>query len=86
MNEHEDSASTATLAYSIPQFAKSTGLSQPLVYQRIKSGELRSFQVGRRRLISRAAALHFIETLEARGTTPADLSAAQRARWPKEAA
>ena len=80
--QDEGSAGTATLAYSIPQLAKATGLSHPTLYKEIKAGRLRSFQVGRRRLISREAAQEYIDALEASGTRPADTRAALKARWP----
>lgn len=71
------------LAYSVAELAKATGVSAPVLYREIHAGNLRSFQLGRRRLVSREAAAEFIVALEARGTKPIDTSAALRARWPE---
>jgi excisionase family DNA binding protein len=56
------------LALSVTELSKSINLSIPTLYRAINSGELRSFLVGRRRLISREAAQSFIHALEARGS------------------
>jgi len=47
---------TAVGAFSIPEFAVAFRIGRSTVYEIIDSGELRSFHVGRRRLISFAAA------------------------------
>lgn len=42
---------TQKLAYSVPEAAAATSLSQPYLWQLIYSGKLRSMKVGKRRLI-----------------------------------
>lgn len=54
------------LAFSITELATAIGLSKPTLYVAINSGDLKTFRVGRRRLISREAALAYIRLLEAR--------------------
>ena len=48
------------LAFSVHEFARAIGVSHPMVYRALRTGELASFQFGRRRLISREAAEQFI--------------------------
>ena len=40
------------LGYSIPEVMESTGLSRSTIYQEIANGALKTFKVGRRRLVS----------------------------------
>lgn len=49
---------------SVPEVMQSTGLSRQKVYDEINSGSLRSFKVGRRRLISPAAIDAWVRKLE----------------------
>jgi len=77
-----DGKSERRLSYSIAELARATGLSGPVLYRAIHAGELRSFQVGRRRLVSAEAAAEFIASREAAGTKLVDTSRAMSARWP----
>ncbi len=52
------------LAYPVKQAAKLLNLSTQAVYNRINSGELRSYKVGPKRMIARAALFDFIEARE----------------------
>ncbi len=67
-----DNLSPDALAYTIPELAQALRVSVPYVYKLINAGELRSFARGRRRLVSRSAALEFIEQAEAETVLPAD--------------
>ena len=50
--------------YSILEFERAIGLSHAKVYQLIKTREVRSFTIGRRRFISAEALREFIQTRE----------------------
>jgi excisionase family DNA binding protein len=52
-------------ALSVPDVMESTGLCREMVYREIRSGALRSFKVGNRRLISPDALMEWIRSLEA---------------------
>jgi excisionase family DNA binding protein len=57
-------------AYSVPEArTRLGGLSHGKFYQLIASGELKSFTVGRRRLVSHAALVDFIRRREAKPIT-----------------
>lgn len=58
-------------AFSIEGFAKRYGIGRVTVYGLIGRGELESFQIGRRRLISHEAALRWQRAAEARGRADA---------------
>ena len=45
------------------------GLRRSKVYELLASGQLRSVKVGRRRLVSEAALVEFIESLDASGSS-----------------
>ena len=49
------------LGYSIPEVMQSTGLSRSTIYQEIANGALKTFKVGRRRLVSPTALRAWIE-------------------------
>ena len=53
-------------AFTIDEFAKTYRIGRSTVYEALASGELRSFHVGRRRLISFEAAADWQRTLEAK--------------------
>ena len=55
-------------AFSIPEFAEAFKIGRSTVYELLDSGELRSFHVGRRRLISYAAASEWQHKLEEKAT------------------
>ena len=52
-------------ALSIAAFSKAFGLSRTTVYELVKQGDLRTFKVGKRRLISLEAADEWRRRLEA---------------------
>ena len=56
---------TGPLAYSVPDAARKLGISPRAIYNRIGSGEIKSFKVGPRRLISDEALRKFISASEA---------------------
>ena len=49
---------------SVPEVMASTGLSRQSVYSEINSGRLRSFKVGKRRLVSPTALTAWVTRLE----------------------
>lgn len=53
------------LKLSVPQIAEVTGESVPMVYSAIKTGELKTFLVGRRRFARMEAVRAWIDYLEA---------------------
>ena len=54
------------IAYSIPEFMQASGIrSRTGVYSEINEGRLKTFKVGRRRLISREAAKKWLAQREA---------------------
>jgi excisionase family DNA binding protein len=50
-----DQAAPERLGYSVPEAAEVLGVSRALVYQLLRTGELRSLKLGRRRIIPRDA-------------------------------
>ena len=49
------------LTYSISEAAFALGISRPKMYQLIQSGDIPSFQIGTRRLISRAGLAEWVQ-------------------------
>jgi excisionase family DNA binding protein len=58
--------SEAAPVHSVEDFIKTSGLSRATVYKEINEGRLRTFKVGRRRLISEQARRDWIIQSEAR--------------------
>jgi excisionase family DNA binding protein len=58
---------TQKFAYSIREVESAVGISHSTAYQLIGSGELKTFQIGRRRLVSADALREFIQAREAQG-------------------
>lgn len=56
MSKHQSTTHAPVGAFSIPEFAEAFKIGRSTVYELIEAGELKSFHVGRRRLISFAAA------------------------------
>lgn len=52
------------VAYDVPEVIRRLGITRPTVYRFLRSGELRSFRLGSRRLISAAALEDFIRERE----------------------
>lgn len=57
---------TEKLSYTVPQLTAATGLTRNRIYAAIATGDLRSFKVGKRRMISDEAVREFIENCERR--------------------
>lgn len=55
---------TERLAYSPQEAAKALGISRAFLYRLIQSGELRSFRIGRRRMVSAEALKDLIARME----------------------
>jgi len=55
---------TDELTYSIDEACKALKVSKPTLYEEINAGRLRSYLVGRRRLISAKAAREWIAARE----------------------
>jgi excisionase family DNA binding protein len=49
---------------SVPEVMEATGLSRQSIYNEINDGRLRTFKVGRRRLVSPAALEDWVAALE----------------------
>ncbi len=64
-------------AFSIPEFAQAFKIGRSTVYELIDSGELQSFHVGRRRLISFSAAQKWQKKLEDNSASPRKKEALQ---------
>lgn len=54
------------LAFQIPEAARRLGIGRSLLYELLKAGELRSFSIGTRRLVSDEALREFIAKREHR--------------------
>lgn len=52
------------LAYSVDEAADMLGVCRTTIFNEIKSGDLRSFKIGRRRLISEDALEDYIQNKE----------------------
>ena len=51
-------------AYDVPEVLRRLGVTRPTVYRFLRSGELRSFRLGTRRLVSAEALAEFIRERE----------------------
>lgn len=56
-----DTLNSEKLAYRIEEAVKATGLGRSFLYEAMKSGDLRAFKVGGRRLIGRDDLIAFID-------------------------
>lgn len=65
MGKHQSTSTAPVGAFSIPEFAAAFKISRSTTYELIESGDLKSFHVGRRRLISFAAAAEWQAKREA---------------------
>ena len=52
------------VAYDVPEVLRRLGVTRPTIYRFLRSGELRSFRLGSRRLVSAEALAEFIRTRE----------------------
>lgn len=63
----KDEAKESTrIAYTVHEVAELLGISRPMVYYLINERKLKSFKIGRRRLVSAKALLAWIEKEELR--------------------
>lgn len=51
-------------AYDVPEVLRRLGVTRPTIYRFLQSGELRSFRLGSRRLVSAEALAEFIRARE----------------------
>ena len=49
------------LTFNVSEAAAALGISRPKMYELLRSGEIPSFQIGTRRLISRAGLAEWVE-------------------------
>ena len=52
------------VAYDVPEVLRRLGVTRPTIYRFLRSGELRSFRLGSRRLVSAEALADFIRSRE----------------------
>ena len=52
------------VAYDVPEVLRRLGVTRPTIYRFLRSGELRSFRLGTRRLVSADALAQFIRARE----------------------
>jgi excisionase family DNA binding protein len=52
------------VAYDVPEVLRRLGVTRPTIYRFLRSGELRSFRLGSRRLVSAEALAEFIRSRE----------------------
>lgn len=55
------------LSYTMAEAAQATGIPKTLLYEQVGTGNLISFKVGRRRMVSVSALLDFISRQEKQG-------------------
>ena len=60
---------TTKLVYTIPETGKEANVCRQTIYDEINSGRLKSFKVGRRRLVSGDALRNWITLLEKESAT-----------------
>ena len=58
-------------AYGMAEFARLHGISRGMAYKELEAGRLRTFRIGRRRLVSRQAAEEWLEAPLAEAETAA---------------
>ena len=56
--------SDGPIAYDVPEVLRRLGVTRPTIYRFFRSGELRSFRLGSRRLVSAEALADFIRSRE----------------------
>lgn len=67
MKDKDAALELPKLAYSIPDVCRVVGIKSPkTIYEEINSGRLRSFNVGRRHMVSAQAISDWIKAQEAR--------------------
>lgn len=61
----EERLESGPRAYDVPEVLRRLGVTRPTIYRFLRSGELRSFRLGSRRLVSAEALAEFIRAREA---------------------
>jgi excisionase family DNA binding protein len=64
-NGIDESASKQRLTYSVDESAELLGIGSTLAKELIRTGELRSIKIGRRRLVAHADLTEFVERCRA---------------------
>lgn len=59
------------LAYSIDEFCQVASISRTAIYKAIAAGDLKTYKLGKRRMVSRRAAEAFIARLESQAQAAA---------------
>ena len=59
-----DTSDGGPVAYDVPEVIRRLGVTRPTIYRFLMSGELRSFRLGSRRLVSAEALSDFIRSRE----------------------
>lgn len=60
----QDASEGGPTAYDVPEVLRRLSVTRPTIYRFLRSGELRSFRLGSRRLISSEALADFIRARE----------------------
>ena len=63
-SEQATRADDGPIVYSVPEVLRRLGVTRPTIYGFFRSGELRSFRLGTRRLVSAEALADFIRSRE----------------------
>lgn len=67
-SQHDSRMGQGPIAYDVEEVMSRLGVTRPTIYRFLRSGELRSFRLGTRRLVSSEALVDFLrarETIEA---------------------
>ena len=64
VNDTAEPLSDGPRAFDVPEVIARLGVTRPTVYRFLQSGELRSFRLGSRRLVSAEALAEFIRERE----------------------
>jgi excisionase family DNA binding protein len=62
--QQEMRSDVGPVAYDVPEVMRRLGITRPTLYNFLRSGELRSFRLGTRRLVSAEALVEFIRSRE----------------------
>ena len=62
--QQEMRSDVGPVAYDVPEVLRRLGVTRPTIYRFLRSGELRSFRLGSRRLVSAEALAEFIRSRE----------------------
>jgi excisionase family DNA binding protein len=54
------------LSYTVDEFCAATGITRTALYAAISKSQIKTFKVGRRRMVSKASAEEYLKRLEAK--------------------